>query len=662
MTLSLEKFGQGILKQAEMNADGNLWPASPFSDTNKSKWNNPENIDSGTCGMILLLADLYETTGDGQYLSAARVAMDNVISFCKKNESKNFSLYTGRGGVAMTLIRLYNLTGDQGLLTTAINIMKGAGGEYLDSPYVTDFLYDGRAGTLLALLHLYNSTGKGSVLELIKSFTIKIIRNAGINDRGLYWEKREGYSYAASCSFALGSSGIGYVFAELSSYFKDPSLLIVHDECRKNEELCWDSRISCWLNPSVRIHDSETFHKYYKGFEDPCLFSDTYEYSWMHGITGIGISGLTDSKTYSDKKDMFDKIWDKLNGFILEDKIESLSLADGLAGVGMFLLQAYRADPQDRILKALDKISQRLRDALKDELTGGLFHGPSCGAAYFFAHYESSGKEGFTILNPCLLTPTSATPIKLAGEISDVYKGLLSKTFKRTISLASHVISNELNGFLQNDFRKSPTTETFTGFLESLFPEGTTSPTHYDCLLDLLKLEQKKAELTRSVKRTRKEYIQEVKRYKELITIFNQDDWFLNKQMQITDNFHILYTKWDWTTLFLMKPEKFNPVGLTIFPPDVFSVMLYISFDGRVIERPIMSTDAILNIFKQPKTPAQAMDEIREYFKMITDRHQREDIVSATGSENYDDFLSRSDFLVKHNLQQLVFDNVLKFL
>lgn len=661
MISSLEKFGQRILNHPEINAGGNLWPSLAAVNNNRSKWNNPENIDSGTCGTILLLADLYEITGEKQYLVAAMAAMEKVISFCKKNESKNFSLYTGRAGVAMMLIRLHNLTGEQQLLTEAITIMKNAGGEYLDSSYVTDFIYDGRAGTLLTLLHLYNSTGKESLLGLIKSFTKKIIQNAGINDRGLYWENKEGYSYAASSSFALGSAGIGYVFAELASYFGDPTLLIVHEECEKNLDVCWDNHMSSWLNPSIRIHDGKTFYKYYHGFEDPNLFSKAYEYSWMHGIAGIGISALAHSNVNARRENMFNKVWDKLNQFIDEEKIESLSLADGLAGVGIFLLQAQESDPQEKIAKALDKISQRLKVVLEDEPSGGLFHGASYGAAYFFARYESD-KPTFNILNPCVSVGSTRTPVKLIGEISDIYKGLFTKTFKRTIPLASQVIPEELNIYLQNDFRKDPTPEALADFIESLFPEGANAPPHYDCLLDLLKLERKKAELSRTVKKTRKQYIEEVKRYEELLGIFNQDGWYANRQMQITDNIHILVTKWDWTTQFLMRPEKFNPMALTIFPADLFSVMLYVSFDGRVIERPIMLTDAVLDIFKQPKSAAQAMDEIREYFKLITDRHQREDIVSATGSESYEDFLNRSDFLVKHNLQQLVFDDVLKFL
>jgi hypothetical protein len=206
------------------------------------KWDfkpvNPENISTGYSGFLLLLIEFYEQSKEEKYLRPIKNAIEKLVTYCRENDTVNYSLYTGRAGVAYVLIRWYMITKDKGLLDHAIEIMTPADKEYLHSRYTTNYLFDGRAGTLLVIMQLYLIAKENFLLKYIELFAHKIICDSVLGKEGIHWTSEEEINEKPSCSVANGTAGIKYVLSLLNKYLRNSDLQFIIAEIDRYQENC----------------------------------------------------------------------------------------------------------------------------------------------------------------------------------------------------------------------------------------------------------------------------------------------------------------------------------------------------------------------------------------------------------------------------------------
>ncbi|HEY8894693.1 MAG TPA: lanthionine synthetase LanC family protein, partial [Niastella sp.] len=202
----------GITKSGYFNSK----PVVPCSDL--LPWHNRENIDSGASGIVLFLIELYKQSANNRYLQLAGEIIDNILAYCRNNDTNNYSLYTGRAGVVYVLLEYWRLTQNDDLIKEALSLIRPCNKGFLNSDHSSDYLYDGRAGTLLVLFCLYQFTKESFLTGYIDQFVTAITGNMQSSADGFYWCAKGELAIRPSCSFAFGTAGIKYVFTQLRKY------------------------------------------------------------------------------------------------------------------------------------------------------------------------------------------------------------------------------------------------------------------------------------------------------------------------------------------------------------------------------------------------------------------------------------------------------------
>jgi hypothetical protein len=643
---ALKSFGEDLLKKSNGEGGEDIWRIPGAKAPAIKVWNNPENIESGTCGAILVLLDLYEVTHDEAFLVSAQHNLEKVISFCKRNPSPNYALYTGRAGVVLIMMRLYEICGDESLLTKATGIIKDAGNEYLHATYVNDSLYEGRSGTLLALLLLYKATRKEPVLNLIRQFAIKIAGNMEINGAGVSW-KRDEYLLAPQSCFAFGTAGIGYVFMQLHTTFNDNFSLKLAQECLRFTQRHVEQEIQGYMDkPGDGEATGEIVSK---------------RLSWSKGIAGMGILNMVFHGLKNNYSEPFSTAQEVLTNAFQKMAITP-GLNDGSAGIGMSLLLYDQVKPDEQLKETMAAYVSILSRNLTADLEGGLFDGALAQAYVCLQCVKPPGRY-FNVLCPGwepmedqrLEPPTVQLNL---GNPFELYNIVLSKPFHRTVGLLSSIHPEAYQDFLKKLHHHKSIVEQLSDYLGSDELRSRVSPLQQACVDDLFPLELAKFDMLES-SRVQPNTEEALARYKTINSTFNRDEWFSQYNIGITDNIKIIKTKWDWTSRYLLKPEDFKADDYIGSPAGNFSTMIFVSMDGRVLERPVSIIGSILEVFKTPRSAREAVQEVRNYFVSIADENHKKDLILATGSIDFADFLSRSEYLLKHNIQQMIFDNVL---
>ncbi|MGB8194439.1 MAG: lanthionine synthetase LanC family protein, partial [Chitinophagaceae bacterium] len=377
--LELAKEYGNILLQERSGENGLLgWKTGGKINPELLNWNNPENIDSGVSGLLLFLLELYKQTKEENYLAAVDQSIAGLVEYCKNTPTDNYGLYTGRSGVIYLLLQRYILNGDDQLIAACLELSKAADHRFLHSKYTTDYLYDGRAGALLTILHLYLISKEPFLLKYIYQYLGFIMNNAKPGRQGIYWMNDEEFNIKPSCGFAHGSAGIRYVLQQVNRCVSNPALEMLIDGAGKHANSCWVENFSNWgnfENPIVSHHALEMYKTRYAA-NDARIFEPVNEYSWACGAAGMLLS-LHDEQAAERINEVSAKITDP----DAYRSIASVSLYDGLAGLGMFYLSS--EEYESNVKELVDAFTEKnFRLAEKMDTDGGLMHG-NAGVFYF---------------------------------------------------------------------------------------------------------------------------------------------------------------------------------------------------------------------------------------------------------------------------------------
>jgi lantibiotic modifying enzyme len=341
------RAGAWIRASEIRSREGTSWPAVPP---------DPETVSvdlySGTPGVVLYFLQSYYSTGRPADLEAARGGADFLLS--KMAEIEGAGLYAGLSGVGFVLEETFRATRDEryrkGFLDALGRIASsavaaGSGAEWSST---TDII-SGGAGTGLFLIYAFHETRDRAWLDLAARAGSRLIELGRPENGGLKWAMDPGFPRLMP-NFSHGTAGIAYFLAAL------------YRETRQAEFLHAALAGAAYLL-SVARTDGET-----------CLIlhdepdnKDLYYLGWCHGPVGTArlfflLAGVTGDRTWLD--------WvRKSANSLLKSGIperetpgfwNNAGICCGLAGVGEFFLDLYRALGDRSFLEFSRRVASRL--------------------------------------------------------------------------------------------------------------------------------------------------------------------------------------------------------------------------------------------------------------------------------------------------------------
>lgn len=502
------------------------WEIPAAGESHGLQWNNPENIASGTSGIILLLIEHYRLDGRGRYLKHIEQAVAHLLDWCKGNPTGNYSLYTGRAGVVYVLLQLYQVTGNRDLVEAGIGIMEPANREYLHSRHVTDHLFDGRAGTLLLLLKLYAVSAEESLAGYIGQFAAAITYNARLTREGLFWGNEEEPALRRSCGFAHGSSGICLVLKELSRFCCDPVIGLIVGEAERYKQTCWVEEFQNWGNFQKDILNKETLYSYKELFVkgDAAFLRPRNDHSWAHA--GPAAYPFLLNGAGSGECDRFAGPLGPVG-----QMPESFTLYSGWSG--------------------LEELFERCCcDAPEIRWAGGLFHGQPGSVYLLLRAMEKGGSE-------CILFPFGAgegkglPSITLSTGMEKIRMQFISRYYGRTVNLLVHFPEPYWQQYLEEPFGPGAANDIvrFTEFVEALIHKNKRASPLDECLEDVFELERCKLEFFEADRRSSLEIYLDQLLYSDMILerLNRPGEWLLEQPVSISQDIKIVYSKWDWS-------------------------------------------------------------------------------------------------------------------
>ena len=627
---------------------------------NQLEWDNPENIDNGYCGKITLLIDLYYVTHNSKYLNFAEKAVEEIIQYCKKNPTNNYSLYSGRLGVVYLLIKLYVANKNIRLIHESIAIVEAVNAEVIDNIYLKDDLFDGRSGILLTIFNLYKISKEEKLLNQINLLITKIIENAYLTDHGMFWKNKDETNIKPPCGFAFGTAGIKYVMSQLFDYFQNDSLLLVIREIEKFENDCWIEEYQNWGDFRKEVIKNKQFEEYRKLYQSGnlgLLLKPKDNIDWRNGTIGIGLSaayalnGKTQAETITVRAKK--KILTFINNCIP---------SEDLGCIGFFLFEAYSRLNDDESLNSFHQLCNQIPTRLTDlkKMEGSLLNG-DLNLIYFLIHASMDKNKQDNILLPfnCTNLKNENGLKKLSVSLAETKRTLISRYYGRTISLLENVHPLLFNNFLNYPLNRDANDEIrrFELFLEEILQKLTGAPI-FEPLNDLFCLEKSKIDFYDSKKCAEIQiYLRDILYQEKAVNqLNNTTEWLIQQSVAISDTIKIVQTKWNWS--FLNRTESSKLLENLLFPPGKFETMLQISNEDGLSEQDLQVVSYLLHRFDSPKTVKQALLETNK-FCQGQDISTLKRFAQVTGCKDVEDFYERFQFLMLYKLKELIFNNVL---
>ncbi|MDO6434602.1 lanthionine synthetase LanC family protein [Flavitalea sp. BT771] len=573
-------------------------------------WNNPENIASGTGGIILLLLELYRQFGEEAYLRSADEAIQSLLAFCRQHPTNNYSLYTGRGGVFYVLIERYLIDKDKTILTDHLDLIRPANLEYLHSQYTPDALFDGRAGTLLILLHLYRYTGASFLPSYIGQFIYKILENATLSPKGLYWRRPEELNLGPVCGLAYGAAGIRCVLTQLHHLSPHPSFSFLLTETDRFIQSCRVEGSSTWGNyrkPMLDRKMEELWRQAYLRGDAGSLTPEN-DYGWADGTTGLLVAGCQ-----GEAPDIPDGP--------LPGNMEAAGIYNGLAGLGLFLL----ATDDGRHTDKWQHLSVRLTDYLACEtetsMNGGLLHGCP-GIVYFLTLALRGAARSGNIVAPFLNIDRGEHLPELPGPtLAETRRILLSGVFPRSLRLWEEADASSAADYLKRSEGPGVAGE-LSAFITQLRHRVSMTgllPTK-DRWKDAFRLEHEKLQCLLTEQRSPLQlYLDKSLRQEKTAEWLNgSDEWLLQQALRISPAIKLVNTVWNWS-----KPDN---------TAAQYSEYILYTVPGNQVDEIYLTPDnmLLLHCFDEPCTVGHALQKIRAHIASIPQKELKEMVKAFT--------------------------------
>jgi hypothetical protein len=173
--------------------------------------NRSHSIYDGRLGYSFFLLELYKRTARPAVWNSILEELNWINGYSSRNPTNNYSLLCGQLGTALLYTDLFELTGEQQYLGKALSLVK----EYFDSNsfkygiITRHGLFNGTAGILLLTHRLYQLSREAWLLDHLEGLLLKLIRSLEYSDDGIYWG---GITNRDRGNIGLVSGGAGIAF------------------------------------------------------------------------------------------------------------------------------------------------------------------------------------------------------------------------------------------------------------------------------------------------------------------------------------------------------------------------------------------------------------------------------------------------------------------
>jgi lantibiotic modifying enzyme len=342
-----EKAAAWIQASQVRSAQGLSWPAVPKDPASVSV-----DLYSGMPGVVLFFLDAYQATGKKSYLTQARAGADFLLS--RSSGIGGSGLYEGRSGAAFVLEEAFRTSGDskyrRGFLEALEDIKAHAvpAGSGIEWSATTDIV-SGGAGTGLFLIYAFHETGDRAWLDLAARAGARLIELGLPENGGLKWAMDRSFPRLMP-NFSHGTAGIAYFLAALYQETKNRAFL--------------DAALA---GAKYLLSIAKTESESCLIFHDEPDNKGLYYLGWCHGPVGTARLFYLLSKATGDKT-WLDWVRRSANSLLQSGIPEqetpgfwnNAGICCGLAGVGEFFLDLYRALGDAAYLEFSKRVASRL--------------------------------------------------------------------------------------------------------------------------------------------------------------------------------------------------------------------------------------------------------------------------------------------------------------
>ncbi len=242
------------------------------SDENKRSAIFPRDINTGTAGVVLALAELARNSGSRRIRRTLREGCSWLIGVPAPSGARVPGLYVGEAGIAAALLRAGQILGDAALVKAAHERARLVA--RLD--HVSPDLFNGTAGRLRMHLFMWDETREEAQLRAARKAGEFLLETASRNRNGeMKWiipDGFDGLSGNAFLGYAHGAAGIA------------DSLLELYEVCGDLRFLTATTGAARWLARLALPALADRSGAEWPTVED----GEPAGAMWCHGSTGIG--------------------------------------------------------------------------------------------------------------------------------------------------------------------------------------------------------------------------------------------------------------------------------------------------------------------------------------------------------------------------------------
>ena len=260
-----------------------------------------EGLARGNAGIVLFFSDLFQCTSDSEYLDVIHCSTIPLIEALGRLPFRH-GFYDGTGGITYALLKAAFVLDNSELIDQSLDHFKTAYYHNHTSPCNRFNLRSGISGNILGLLHLFRETKDEEILEMIEKEVQHLIDSVQVDTNGGYfWECNIFQAIKGLCGFAVGNSGIGYLFVELGKLFENQAFLFLARQAFLYEDNHFNSDIENWPDfvqadlyskysqkPSLLKKAEE----YYSTYKQNYFYKYQDNMGWSRGTVGIGLSRI----------------------------------------------------------------------------------------------------------------------------------------------------------------------------------------------------------------------------------------------------------------------------------------------------------------------------------------------------------------------------------
>lgn len=236
------------------------------------------DLYSGTSGIALFLAELYQFSSDRQQKRVMEAALNQALSLSAEMQgAARNGFYAGASGLAYVLVRIGQLQQNEALIQRGLSEMATLLPLAPDAHYVD--VIGGSAGAIPAMLKLGLEHQREDFVEMAQRHGDELLKHAVKSDQGWSWDTMHVPGQKNLTGHSHGVAGIVTALLELYRACGEKRYLEGAKQGLRYERHLFSAPHSNW--PDLRMMDTSQPEA-----------APIYNLAWCHGAPGIGLSRL----------------------------------------------------------------------------------------------------------------------------------------------------------------------------------------------------------------------------------------------------------------------------------------------------------------------------------------------------------------------------------